>query len=269
MLKERVLTAVIGLPVVLVLLYFGGIPFTALIFVMSEIALHEYAKCTGTGKSAVFYVCAVFDALQFLLIGPMGIRAPLLCAVFCLIVSGSVTVFFYGKVKPEDTMVLLFGFLYVCVLMAVIAMLRNRDCGFYYLVFALIAAWGSDTFAYIAGRAIGKHKMTPALSPKKTWEGFAGGLFGAGALAVVFALIFRSKLTLIPAPVFSTAVITFAAALFGVAGDLFASAIKRHYGVKDYGNIFPGHGGVMDRTDSLLFTAGFLYFAFELLEMLK
>ena len=142
-----------------------------------------------------------------------------------------------------------------------------REKSIWYVPMVLIAAWGSDTCAYFAGKALGKHKMAPVLSPKKTWEGFFGGILGAALLALLYAFLLRDRFSL-PAPVLSVTVITALASVFGVAGDLFASAIKRTYGKKDYGNVFPGHGGMMDRIDSMIFCTPVIYFAVKLLEKL-
>ena len=118
----------------------------------------------------------------------------------------------------------------------------------------------ADNTAYFVGSLMGKHKLCPAISPKKTVEGGIGGLIG-GALGGVIAYFVQRLWSFTPAPLWVLIVICFAAGLVGQVGDLFSSTFKRWAGVKDYGNIFPGHGGIMDRLDSALFAAPVVYFA--------
>ena len=120
-----------------------------------------------------------------------------------------------------------------------------------WLVF--LSSWGADTCAYCVGRLFGKHKMAPVLSPKKSVEGAVGGVIGAGLLGFIFAHVFHE-------PTVAYAVICAAGALISMVGDLAASAIKRDKGIKDYGKLIPGHGGVLDRFDSVIFTAPVIYF---------
>jgi len=128
------------------------------------------------------------------------------------------------------------------------------DRGAWMLLFVAVCVWSTDSFAYFAGRALGKHKMCPALSPAKTWEGFAGGFVGA----VVFGALFGHwvGVTWIHAGVVGAI-----AGLLGPIGDLFESGLKRELAIKDFGNVMPGHGGALDRFDSLMFVApvAFLY----------
>lgn len=266
MLKDRVLTAVIGLPLILLLMYFGGIPFAVVIFAASVIGLFEYMRCLGLEKSPLFVVCAVMSAAAFLLTELFGKEYLFVCSICCILLLSAAMVIKFDRIRFEHVTASFLGFVYIPVILALFVLLREKSL--YYVIFVLIAAWGSDTCAYFAGRAFGKHRMAPVLSPKKTWEGFAGGILGAVVLAIVFALIFREKLSLLPAPILSVSLVTAVASVAGVAGDLFASAIKRTFGIKDYGKIFPGHGGMMDRIDSMIFCTPVIYFAFEVLEKL-
>ena len=122
-----------------------------------------------------------------------------------------------------------------------------------------LGAWGSDTCAYCVGRLIGKHKAFPVLSPKKSWEGCVGGVLGAALLGLVYALIFRSKLTAVGNPTLAFPVICACASVLSQFGDLAASGIKRQHEIKDYGKLIPGHGGILDRFDSVIFTAPATY----------
>lgn len=123
-----------------------------------------------------------------------------------------------------------------------------------------LSAWGNDTLAYCAGRLFGKHKMSPILSPKKTVEGAVGGVVGAGLLGLLYGMIARNFMTASYNFPLSFAVICAVGGLISIVGDLGASAIKRNYDIKDYSNLIPGHGGILDRFDSIIFTAPIMYY---------
>ena len=117
-----------------------------------------------------------------------------------------------------------------------------------------LSSWAADSCAYAAGMLFGRHKMTPVLSPKKTWEGAVGGILGAFLLTYFYGLYFSVKQQgLFHSPL--------KLALFSIVGDLTASGIKRDFGIKDYSHLIPGHGGILDRFDSVLFTAPIIYYA--------
>ncbi len=135
-----------------------------------------------------------------------------------------------------------------------------NDAGLYYVLLPMVISWMSDTGAYFVGTFLGKHKMTPVISPKKSWEGFFGGWMISVGLTAVYAVICNALLA--PETTVSLMQFTIMAAVLAplsVCGDLFASVIKRQSGIKDYGNLMPGHGGVMDRFDSVVFIAPLVY----------
>ena len=146
-----------------------------------------------------------------------------------------------------------FGFVYVGVMMSFIYQIRELQNGGEFVVLLFLAAWGNDTLAYCTGMLIGKHKMAPVLSPKKSVEGAVGGVAGAALLGVIYAAATQG-------PMLEYAVICAIGALISMVGDLAASAIKRNQGIKDYGKLIPGHGGILDRFDSVIFTAPVIYF---------
>ena len=133
----------------------------------------------------------------------------------------------------------------------------------YLLIF--IGAWVTDTFAYFTGVFFGKHKLIEDVSPKKTIEGCSGGVIGAALIAFIYACVFRTELESNGCPVWLFVLVGAVGAVCSQIGDLAASAIKRNYEIKDYGKLIPGHGGVMDRFDSILFTAPLAYILFTLL----
>jgi phosphatidate cytidylyltransferase len=149
---------------------------------------------------------------------------------------------------------LLLGALYVGGLFAFIPLIRRFDDGVGWIFLLLAASWLGDTGAYFAGRAFGRHKLAPVLSPKKTWEGAIGGLLTSMAGAVLFGWLFGLDLSW-----WGIALLGGLLDVFGVLGDLAESMLKRAFGVKDSGSILPGHGGILDRVDSVLFAGPVLY----------
>ena len=139
---------------------------------------------------------------------------------------------------------------------------RVLSDGIFIIWLVFVSSWGNDTFAYFTGVLFGKHKMTPKLSPKKSFEGMIGGVVGATVLGMIYGGIVGSRMSEFAVnPVLTFGVASFIGALLSIIGDLAASAIKRNYNIKDYGKLIPGHGGIMDRFDSVIFTAPAVYWA--------
>ena len=161
----------------------------------------------------------------------------------------------YPKFTAEEIAKATFGMVYVALMMSFIFQTRISNDGAYTVWLIFISAWGCDTCAYLVGRAIGKHKMTPVLSPKKSIEGAVGGIIGSALILTEFSN-----------PAVFCAIIGACGGFISMFGDLSASAIKRQYQIKDYGNLIPGHGGIMDRFDSIIFTAPLIYILVTLLQ---
>ena len=176
----------------------------------------------------------------------LGATVTFLLAMF-------VYVFSYPKYKAEQITSTLFGMVYLAVMLGFIYLTRELESGKILVWLIFLSSWGSDTCAYCVGRLFGKHKMAPVLSPKKSVEGGVGGVAGAALLGAVYAAVFKQ-------PIIAYAVICGAGALISMVGDLAASAVKRDKGIKDYGKLIPGHGGILDRFDSVIFTAPIIYF---------
>ena len=175
-------------------------------------------------------------------------------AIICgLVMVMFVYVFSYPKYQARQIMETYFGVIYVGVMLSFVYQTRCLEDGKFIVWLIFLCSWGCDTCAYCAGRLFGKHKMAPVLSPKKTTEGAIGGVVGATILGMVYALLTKG-------PVMEYMIICLIGALISMVGDLSASAIKRNAGIKDYGKLIPGHGGVLDRFDSVIFTAPIIYF---------
>lgn len=166
----------------------------------------------------------------------------------------------FPKYRSEQIMANVFNFLYAPVMLSFIYLTREQEVGKYIVWLILISSWGCDTCAYVVGMLIGKKKIFPVLSPKKSLEGCIGGVVGAGLIAALYAIfavenVFPDKRVTIV-----ITVICMAGAVMSQVGDLAASAIKRNHEIKDYGKLIPGHGGIMDRFDSVIVTAPMIYF---------
>lgn len=134
------------------------------------------------------------------------------------------------------------------------------SAGEYIVWLIFLCSWGSDTCAYCVGMLFGKHKMSPLLSPKKSVEGAVGGVVGAALLTALYCYIFKAQMDIQVSEVWLLAGVSAVGALISMVGDLAASAIKRNYDIKDYGKLIPGHGGILDRFDSVIITAPIIFF---------
>ena len=184
-------------------------------------------------------------------------RIVALAAVLILVMA--VYVFAFPKYVSEQVMTAYFGVFYVAIMLSYIYQTRLLKDGLFLVGLVFLCSWGCDTCAYCVGVLIGKHKMAPKLSPKKSIEGGIGGLAGAALLGALYALAIN-KWGGASAGVGEYAMICFVGGIISMIGDLAASAIKRNHEIKDYGKLIPGHGGILDRFDSVIFTAPVIYY---------
>lgn len=260
-LKTRILTALVGIPIVL-LCIFGPTPLMYLFgFVMMLALNYELANMQGESMQRSFLVFSLFNMAVAL--GCYTFVTQELGFIFVLI-NGLVmaeTVFTYPKVALPEMMYLAFVNIYCTWLPLHMISLRLLPQGSWMLMSVFIMVWVCDSGAYFTGYFLGKHKMAPHLSPKKTIEGGVGGVL----LTVVAALIIQRFLLI--APNMLNAVIVALLVAFGaIVGDLFESYLKRSFGVKDSGNILPGHGGFADRFDSFLMVAPLCFYYFSIMQ---
>ena len=172
-------------------------------------------------------------------------------AVYVFVTAVGIRYVLTPRANVSDVAVTIFGPLYTSLLFTAIIYFRGTDSSMLGGVFTfavMLSIWANDAFAYIVGTRFGKHKLAPKISPNKSWEGFFGGMIGSVLIWVLISVLKLSSLT-IPAAIITGIV----CGVFGVFGDLFESRIKRSVGVKDSGNLMPGHGGMLDRSDSMLF----------------
>ncbi len=171
-----------------------------------------------------------------------------------------VYVFSYPKFDAKQLMVSFFGLFYVAIMLSYVYQIRMLHNGLYLAFLIFLCSWGCDTCAYCVGVLIGKHKMAPKLSPKKSIEGAVGGVLGAALLTAIYCIIFKSNMGISNSQIAILSGIAAVAGLISMVGDLTASAIKRNYDIKDYGKLIPGHGGILDRFDSMIITAPIIFY---------
>lgn len=172
----------------------------------------------------------------------------------------AVFVFAYPKFHSHQIMAAFFGLFYVGVMLSFMYQTRMLPQGEYIVWLIFLCSWGCDTSAYCVGMLFGKHKMSPILSPKKSVEGAIGGVVGAMLFTAIYCFAIKAAFDIDTFKVLPLVIIAGVGALMSMVGDLAASAIKRNFDIKDYGKLIPGHGGVLDRFDSVIITAPIVYF---------
>lgn len=263
MFKTRLLSGIILVIVLIGTVGYGGYLLPAVLAGLSLIGLGELYKIVGVSKNlgiAGYLAAAGYYVL--LLTGKTAYMTPLFILFLIVLMGGYV--FTFPAFRSEQVMTVFFGFFYVAVMLSYVYQTRILEDGGVIVWLIFLSSWGCDTCAYCAGMLLGKHKMAPKLSPKKSVEGGIGGIIGAALLGALFAVL-MNRFADASADPFSYALICGAGGAISQVGDLAASAIKRNYDIKDYGKLIPGHGGVLDRFDSVIFTAPVIYYLATLL----
>lgn len=260
MFKERLISGIGLVIIAVVTLYFGGLLTFAVVAGISLIGDYELLRVIHKEKSALAIVVYTGSILYYILLLLELNQYIFPLIILILVALMSVYVFRFPKYEISSVAIAFLAVFYVTIMLSYVYQIRMMDNGGYKVVLLFLSAWGNDTLAYCAGRLFGKHKMSPILSPKKTIEGAVGGVVGAGLLGAIYGLVAKHFIV----ESFNT-VIVFGAicaigGLISIVGDLAASAIKRNYEVKDYSNLIPGHGGILDRFDSIIFIAPIIFY---------
>lgn len=260
---KRVLTGVIGIPFVILLMVLGN-PILGIVgCIVALLGVYEFYQVIEKKYKPMKWIGYIALVIFFLaytwIIKHFSVFVSIL-----IITTLIVMVLTYPKHNIVDVALTLFAPLYVGLLLSFILIIRDAKYGEFLVWLIFISAWGSDTCAYFTGMFFGKHKLAPVLSPKKTIEGAVGGALGSALIAWIYTYIYTQLIY----PEMGTKIIfivaiVFVSAILSQFGDLAASAVKRMLEVKDFGYIFPGHGGVLDRFDSILFVAPFIAITLE------
>ena len=277
--KTRIITAIVGIIVLIgVMFTFNTLIFNLVIAAITLIAIHEIYNALGfTKKDWLMYAALVPYTLLVMtsnymvmrrLVMPVSFVLVTFYAIYLVVRNGTIS---YQKASGLLVFsgIVIFCFYSFIRLKELLPVEQFGYDAVFFILLILCFAWGGDTCAYFAGRAFGKHKLCPVVSPKKTVEGAVGGVLGSMAAGCVLTLVYSllsAKYNVIsiqmqPKHYLVLLGMGAVASVLGILGDLFASSVKRQVGIKDYGTIFPGHGGILDRFDSVMFIAPFVSIA--------
>lgn len=257
--KERIITAVVAAAIFLPIVFFGGIPFVVITYLLATVGLSELLKMKkislfsipGFLSTLLLWVILFPSFYHKVLVAMNYTKEELGIALVLLLLTYSVIT--KNRFSFESVAFCLLAAIYVGI--GFYFFIETRNAGLVFIIYSIFIIWATDSGAYFIGKTMGKKKLWPEISPNKTVEGFFGGVLCAIVVSLLFSLVTHFNANMI-----KLAGITIVLSIFGQIGDLVESAFKRHFNVKDSGNILPGHGGILDRFDSLLFVLPLLHF---------
>lgn len=272
--KTRIITALLAIIIILVpcFVFLHSFVLPLILGLFAAIAVYEIIKATG-GKNKILQTVSCITAATVPMIIHFNIEIPFMpVAIIYVLAYLIIMVPMHKTTKFNDVITALFATVAVPCSLSVFVLLRDvyiadsekytKATGVFLILLAMFSAWMTDTMAYFSGKFLGKHKLCPNVSPNKTIEGAVGGVIGNVIASTVMFLIFdKFFFTMHTFIWWQIIIISAILSVISMFGDLSASMIKRNHGIKDFGNIFPGHGGVMDRIDSCLFVLPALYTA--------
>ena len=256
----RFRSAVILVIIALAALIMGSYLLFGISMIISIIGIRELYKVFKIENTLLGYIGYIATVVWYVLLSFNKAEYGMLLLIATLMIIMATFVFNYEKYETNQVMVTLFGLLYVSMMLSYVYQIRMMTNGLWLVWLVFVGSWISDTAAYCVGMLIGKHKLAPIVSPKKSIEGSIGGIVGSALVGVIYALIIQNKLKMDFNPLIAFGVIGAVSSVISQIGDLAASAIKRKHDIKDYGVLIPGHGGILDRFDSVIFTAPIVYY---------
>jgi len=253
--NNRYLGAVMIAPFI-IFIFLGGIYLKGFVFALSILALWEFYNALKEKnfkiiKSAGYILLAIYYLLNNNFEQMMYV---LVATAFILLILPVINL----EYTFIDVSLTLLGFIYCGILFSFVYLINKKTSGEFLVWIIFIGSWLSDTAAYYCGKNFGKHKLSPKVSPKKTVEGSIGGLVGATVFTGIFGILVQRHINIMP--IYNYFIIGALCGVFGQFGDLVASSIKRYVGIKDYSNLIPGHGGILDRFDSIIFSATVVFY---------
>lgn len=260
MLRERIITGIIAIPIITAIIFYSPILLSVFTLLVVIFAIREYYAMEKLPKKIDFIVITGFSFLLCFLALKDYLLSFNIFFLLLLAVLRATWIVYYNKINNKEFLLTCLGNIYITYFFLHLIFIRNiPELGAKYVFFIFLLVWATDTSAYFIGKKFGKNKLAPSISPKKTREGAIAGMAGAVLMTLLARLIFIPTFTLpqcfIIGIIFST---------IAQAGDLFESTLKRKAGIKDSGNLIPGHGGVLDRFDSLFFTIPVFYYYIKL-----
>lgn len=261
--KTRVISAIVVLSIFIPLLLMGGLWFSIGILIVSLLGLKEFIDIKCTKKDLPIFIKLISYIIMAIIVVSsleqkeitFSLDYRLLSVLFIAFLLPTVGYHNREKYSVNDAFYLIGGILFLGISMSLIMLMRNTSLSLTIYLFLITVV--TDTYAYFTGMLLGRHKLLESISPKKTWEGVIGGTFFGVLIPVVFYHFLVSQVT----PIYIIIIMTLLLSILGQFGDLTFSCIKRYFGKKDFSNIMPGHGGVLDRLDSIIFVMlGFVFF---------
>ncbi len=262
--KTRIISAIVAIVLLAaVLSLHSTIVLNIALSLIGTLMTYEVIRATGLKNNILLLLPSLLVTLSVPIIANFynGYIAYIAIAFIYIVICMSVTFKYHTEIGFETIYLVMIETVMICAAMLSLVIIENK-CGsdsWKHLLLTLCGAWLADTGAYFVGTLFGKHKLCPEISPKKTIEGMLGGFASNALLFVLFGYIFLTDGGKVPNYML-LALMGAVCAFLGMVGDLGASLIKRKYGIKDYGNIMPGHGGAMDRFDSVVYVAPFMAF---------
>ena len=264
MFKTRLISGIVLVAVAIVLMVTGNEVLLTAMLAISLIGMFELYRVLKIEKTLLAIVSYLVTIVFYCNLEWNFISDNMVVVMIYIIALMFVYVLSYPKFEAYQLFGAFFGLFYVGVMLSFIYPIRMLDKGAYLVWLVFLCSWGCDTCAYCVGKlwgkAFGNHKMSPKLSPNKSIEGAVGGVVGAFLLTVLYAFIFKNQMDIAVYEIFILAAISAVGGLISMIGDLTASAIKRNYDIKDYGKLIPGHGGILDRFDSMIITAPIIFY---------
>ena len=261
----RIISAIVGVPLIVLFLVVKGNYLYLFAGVLSLIGMYEYYRAIkATGVKTIDFVGFIF-CIAFYLLQLLYPKAEIFSELLALMLITLFTYEIFTRKSGVNGIVhTMFGFVYVTFLLGHIIFINNLENASVIIWLPFLTAWFTDTAAYFTGISIGKHKLSPAISPKKTIEGALGGIIGCSILTTAFGVFISNYNSSLEISNFI--LIGILCGIFSQLGDLAASYIKRYAKLKDFGKLIPGHGGILDRFDSILFTMPIVYYYFLLVQ---
>ena len=266
---KRVSSAMIGFPIVAVILVFGNKYLVDIaVSIIAILSLHEYFHCfkeqeKNKNLGWIAYISALSIAFIHIIPGQYVLRTIGAIIPISILVLFAQVIATDMKYNIKDIAITVFGICYIVIFLMYIAIIRETPNGRITIWYVFITAWGTDVFAYLIGKRFGRHKFSK-VSPNKSIEGCFAGVIGAATMAVIYTIICNTFLGMEFSYLYII-LIAIVLSLVGQLGDFSASSIKRYTGIKDFSNLIPGHGGMLDRIDSVIFIAPFAYFLLMIL----
>lgn len=261
---QRFLSGVILFPIVaLIFIFANDIELDILLAIVSVMCVYEYANCYKTGNKAhpskwYLYLISLLIIVTSFLSGEALKEILITILPISILILTAEMFFSKGRKNINDVIVTIFGIVYIPLMLIFFSIIRSKfELGKVLIWYIFISAWGSDIFAYLVGSRIGKHKFTK-ISPNKSIEGCVAGVVGAVVIAIIYTIAINSIMHT-NISVLIASIIVIILSIIGQTGDLAASSIKRYCGIKDFSEVIPGHGGLLDRIDSVILILPFAY----------